>query len=734
MEIDEGKTSVIHPEASRESRPTTRWTRLVHTFRRLTTMAPAELLSRGVAFGWSIVEEYGYTFRDPGRNEVAFDTDAKVLGQWLPPTGGGARDIARTFLSHHPQVADELMARVDDILRGKVELLGLGPVAVGNPPRWTEEPVSGLSVSLLHWRKVPFLDEQLAGDHKIVWELNRHWHLVTLAQGCLLGSDGDIERSAIREQFASWISENPRAHGINWASSLEVALRSIAWCWVLRLLGPDHGWLGTIRDHVYRSLWEHGLHLERHLSTYFSPNTHLTGEALGLAYLSRVFSKEPKAQRWAQKAKAILANQIELQILDDGVYFENSVWYHRYTVDIYAHALLVLPGLSSNEQVIARFEKAVHHLRSVMKPDLSAPQIGDDDGGQLLRLTAGSVADFGPTVALAEAVLEMAGGSASTVGNWSDSGRATVLWMGLSHSEIPNLVDTSLPVGTTLFERAGMVVARSEGGKDASWLLFDAGPHGGLTGGHAHADALSCEIVFEGASIVADPGTGAYAGADRTRLRSTQVHATVSLNDGSNMSPSGPFAWKETLDGRLVGMHEDERLAIYAGTIGWPGTSSAHRHERIVIVVREPHSARWQGIVVADNVLAEPGTLVTARWPLASSLSCEIGSGWCPVRQADRVVAHYSYGGAGISAGVVKLKASPLYGKFETRDIIELRTVVNQNDSAFYHIWCSGAVEPASLAAPRRTVDGSWEMFLDDRVVQVALDDAGLRVRYHPTL
>ena len=37
----------------------------------------------------------------------------------------------------------------------------------------------------------------------------------------------------------------------------------------------------------------------------------------------------------------ILFSEIEKQIHEDGVYFEQSTWYHRYTVDIYSQFMIL---------------------------------------------------------------------------------------------------------------------------------------------------------------------------------------------------------------------------------------------------------------------------------------------------------------------------------------------------------------------------------------------------------
>ena len=50
---------------------------------------------------------------------------------------------------------------------------------------------------------------------------------------------------------------------------------------------------------------------------------------------------EPRASRWQTLGAAILEEQCRQQILDDGVYFEQSTCYQRYTAEIYLHFLIL---------------------------------------------------------------------------------------------------------------------------------------------------------------------------------------------------------------------------------------------------------------------------------------------------------------------------------------------------------------------------------------------------------
>ncbi|MCV4820516.1 hypothetical protein OFM15_31015, partial [Escherichia coli] len=83
-----------------------------------------------------------------------------------------------------------------------------------------------------------------------------------------------------------------------------------------------------------------GTHIERYLSTYHSPNTHLTGEALALYAIGSFFYESDKARRWADLGYRVLLDALTFQALNDGGYCEQSTHYHRYTVDFYTDLLL----------------------------------------------------------------------------------------------------------------------------------------------------------------------------------------------------------------------------------------------------------------------------------------------------------------------------------------------------------------------------------------------------------
>ena len=338
----------------------------------------------------------------------------------------GLRDLASTVAAVRALGLDDeaaLLARAEAAAAGRFDLLGYRGLAFGTPIDWHLDPVSGRRAPLRHWSEIDFLDSGVVGDHKVVWELNRHQHLVTLGQAWALTGD---ERWAdvLVAQLASWMDANPPKLGVNWASSLEVAFRSLAWLWALQLVRDSRALTPALFERACRHLWLHGRHLERYLSTYFAPNTHLTGEALGLFALGSALPWLRPAARWADCGWRILAEQLGRQVRPDGVYFEQASYYHRYTVDIYLHVILLARGAGRvvPEAMTARVNAAVDHLLAMRRPDGLLPLFGDDDAGRVLPLDGAPGRDPRASLALAAVLLDR-GDCAAAIGAPSPSSR-----------------------------------------------------------------------------------------------------------------------------------------------------------------------------------------------------------------------------------------------------------------------------------------------------------------------
>ena len=106
----------------------------------------------------------------------------------------------------------------------------------GTPPDWHRDPVHDLEPPSAFWSRVPYLDPEF-GDHKIIWEINRHQHWLGLGRAYQLTGDRRYYDTFVTE-LEDWMSRNPPLAGVNWASMLELAFRSLSWIWALHFFAP----------------------------------------------------------------------------------------------------------------------------------------------------------------------------------------------------------------------------------------------------------------------------------------------------------------------------------------------------------------------------------------------------------------------------------------------------------------------------------------------------------------
>jgi hypothetical protein len=454
----------------------------------------------------------------------AFPIDAREL----PAT---AERIRATF----DGAAGEAIDRAEAVIAGRYDVLGYQRLEWGSPPDWHLDPVSGRRAPAGYWANLDYLDPE-GGDHKVIWELNRHQHWLTLGRAFRLTGDSRFRDEFARQQ-QSWFAANPPLPGSNWASMLELAFRSLTWLWALALFStPDEDSAAPWTVDLLVGLDRQLLQIERHLSTFFSPNTHLTGEALALYVAGQCLPELAASRRRAAQGRTVLLNEIERQIAPDGAHRELSAHYQRYSTDFYLLASIV--ARRSGDSAAPAFEDAARRqarfLRTICDDLGQRPAIGDDDGGQLFPICGRPSEDCRDTLAIAATVLDE---PELAVGSLPEE----AYWLGLPCT--PAAVETKYAWPSIALKDSGYCISRTA---DGDHLLFDAGPHGYLNGGHAHADALSVIVTLRNTPLLIDPGTATYTmdSKARDRFRSTAMHNTVAVDGRSQSVPRGPFHWQ----------------------------------------------------------------------------------------------------------------------------------------------------------------------------------------------
>jgi hypothetical protein len=447
------------------------------------------------------------------------------------------------------------------LMQHRFPLLGV-VIDTGPQIDWRRDYLHGISTGTEYFRRVPYLDFSRVGDHKVVWELNRHQHLQLLTE----------RPEYLKEAFAqldSWMQANPFLRGINWASALEVAFRALSWARFWQLAGaqmPD-----DLRERFLTSLYQHGRFLELNLSVYFSPNTHLLGEAVVLHALGVWFPEWPRAAEWREVGGRLVEDAMRKQVRDDGSHFEQSVYYHVYALDFFLlHRSLAKCDAFYDDQL----QRMARFLHAMIGPSGMLPLIGDDDGGRLTH-PYGDRMTFGrETLAAYEATQE---------------GRVT--W----------------PRESRLFADSGFAVMWA----DNAHIVIKAGGFGEGSGGHSHSDVLSLVVRVGDREILIDPGTYTYIAdpVERDRFRGSAAHNTIRIDGHDQAIPAGPFRWRDKPEVKIVEWSTARDRDVLEATCSYAGF--VHRRR---FVFHKPGR-----LVIADAVEGPPGEHTLEQfWHLAS--------------------------------------------------------------------------------------------------------------------
>jgi hypothetical protein len=421
--------------------------------------------------------------------------------------------------------------------------------------QWRRDPLSNYVWPLDYHRDVKLIRSD-GSDVRVLWELNRLGHFVTLAQAYAQTSDERYGEELIR-QLRSWVEQNPYGRGANWSCAMEVALRA------MNLLAAFEVFRRSSHFDLQlflRVLHQHGTFIRRNLEfSYVATSNHYLSDVAGLLWLGLMVPELRDASEWRAFGLNEMLREMDKQVLDDGAGFEASTGYHRFVLELFLYSFLLCRanGVSIRERYWNKLHRMLIYLRSYLRPDGYATLIGDTDSGQVLPIRGHRADDHAYLLAIGAAVFEDGGLKLKDT-----QPPAELYWL-LGESSVEafqKMTPSRKYEASKSFADAGTYIMRD----GDLYLCFNASDAGiGGRGSHGHNDALSIEVSAGGRAFIVDPGTYVYS-ADlqkRHEFRSTSFHSTVTIDreEQNTTDPNTPFVigneakpvvieWKTTAD------------------------------------------------------------------------------------------------------------------------------------------------------------------------------------------
>lgn len=547
------------------------------------------------------------------------------------------RKAAGYVKEYLPQAARDILAQAHEFLEGRMILCGtMGkPYFVGNPPRWSDNPV---------------------GDAEYVFMLNRMEHWPILLQAYYLTGDSVYAQKVVSE-LENWINTcppleisldfsvaKPRFDAATPWRTLELGIRPTrSWNLVLQLLAGTPCFSEEIYCKMMLSLFEHAQILY-HVCPVLWPradHNHYLTECLGLLEISCLCDFMEQAPVWRKHALRELERCAENQILPGGGQIEGAPNYHNECLFqmTYSIQLARRYGFSFSRH----YEDLVHSmlLRSIYttRPDGVEVPWGDSDATPLIFRSA-----FCHYKAFEEPeALQIVAGAFGKEGLlcefdhqvWSlRDAPTTAKWLS-------ELKPTEPLIPTFLHDREfKQVMARTGWNAAADSIFFSA--RSPIHNDHAHIDPNAFEYFSHGFAVLPDAGRYTYReGGDRHYYKSTEAHNTLTVNGRDAFAYLGTWAYGGQQAGGILAA---EQCGTFSYACGFHENYAPAVHRRALILSKDC-------LFVFDAVDGLSSQDIVSDYFLFDTTSCSLLPGiFRAVSPDNRLVSTLSFCGNTFSA------------------------------------------------------------------------------------
>lgn len=413
-------------------------------------------------------------------------------------------------------------------LAREVNLLGSGQRSLGAKIDWHQDIKTGFRWPPAYFRSIEYNNLDRPSDVKLAWELSRVQWLLPLGQMWLLTHD-ETYALAVRDILWDWIKENPYGGSVNWACTMEVALRIFSWVWLFEACHQAKSWQDKAFQGAFlTSLYGHGEFCEAHIEKSDVNGNHYTADAAGMVVAGLFWRQGKHPQRWASNGWRILEAEITTQVTPDGVDYEASIPYHRLVCELFTFPALLRQRLSLPISAVynQRLEAMANFIAYYTPPATGlAPLIGDADDARALPLGGQGLNDHRYLIGIVAHVTKSI--SLESKANVGDKSEAWWCLGNQAYEELP--LKTVQPITSQSFPEGGFYCL-TDGG--LNHIIMDAGPIGlAGRGGHGHNDCLAFEAVLAGQKLFSDCGAYLYTASmqERNLFRSTAYHNTPQI-------------------------------------------------------------------------------------------------------------------------------------------------------------------------------------------------------------
>ena len=376
------------------------------------------------------------------------------------------------------------------------------------------------------WDKAPNNDEEW------IFMLNRHRYWITLGQAYVLTKDEKYTKTFIR-QLTHWIKNVIPVEGTEKTTwrTIEAGIRGENWIKAYSYFyNSEYIDEETTRIFV-ESLKEHGEYLYSNYSDARKLSNWGVLESHGLLVIGLFLNDKELSEKYIQESLRRLEEQIGLQVMEDGMHWEQSPMYlnevlHCYldTINICKRNNIEIPNI-----ILEKTKKLAYANLYMKKPNHKQICQSDSDDTDLRDMLTKAAYLF------EDGVLKF--------GSYEEIDFESIWDLGYDSIKKYKGIKVKYPEYVSYgFEDSGNYYMRSGWSEHDNYMYFHCGT---LGSGHGHADLLHISVFANGEDYLIDPGRYTYieGNEEREYLKSCKAHNTTIVDDEEFTKLNGSWSY-----------------------------------------------------------------------------------------------------------------------------------------------------------------------------------------------
>lgn len=376
------------------------------------------------------------------------------------------------------------------------------------------------------WDKAPNNDEEW------IFMLNRHRYWITLGQAYVLTKDEKYTKTFIR-QLTHWIKNVIPVEGTEKTTwrTIEAGIRGENWIKAYSYFSNSE-YIDEETTRIFvESLKEHGEYLYSNYSDARKLSNWGVLESHGLLVIGLFLNDKELSEKYIQESLRRLEEQIGLQVMEDGMHWEQSPMYlnevlHCYldTINLCKRNNIEIPNI-----ILEKTKKLAYANLYMKKPNHKQICQSDSDDTDLRDMLTKAAYLF------EDGVLKF--------GSYEEIDFESIWDLGYDSIKKYKGIKVKYPEYVSYgFEDSGNYYMRSGWSEHDNYMYFHCGT---LGSGHGHADLLHISVFANGEDYLIDPGRYTYieGNEEREYLKSCKAHNTTIVDDEEFTKLNGSWSY-----------------------------------------------------------------------------------------------------------------------------------------------------------------------------------------------